>query len=31
MILGPSMGLGAMVPGLIAERRVARMRKELES
>jgi hypothetical protein len=31
MILGPSMGLGAMVPGLIAERRVARMRNELES
>jgi hypothetical protein len=26
MILGPFMGLGAMVPGLLAERRVARMR-----
>jgi hypothetical protein len=30
MILGPFMGLGAMVPGLIAERRVARLRKQLE-
>ncbi len=26
MILGPFMGIGAMVPGLVAERRVARMR-----
>jgi hypothetical protein len=29
MILGPFMGLGAMVPGLIAERRVARLRRNL--
>lgn len=28
MILGPFMGLGAIVPGVIAERRVARMRTE---
>lgn len=28
MILGPSMGLGAIVPGVIAERRVARLRTE---
>jgi len=31
MILGPFMGLGAMVPGLIAERRVARLRSQLAS
>ncbi|HEX5137047.1 MAG TPA: hypothetical protein VFY93_08755 [Planctomycetota bacterium] len=30
MILGPFMGLGAIVPGLIAERRVARLRGQLE-
>jgi len=30
MILGPFMGLGAIVPGLIAERRVARLRSQLE-
>jgi hypothetical protein len=30
MILGPFMGLGAIVPGLVAERRVARMRTQLE-
>lgn len=28
MILGPFMGLGAIVPGVIAERRVARLRAE---
>ena len=28
MILGPFMGLGAIVPGVIAERRVARLRTE---
>lgn len=28
MILGPFMGLGAMIPGVIAERRVARLRAE---
>lgn len=31
MILGPFMGLGAIVPGAIAERRVARLRNELVS
>jgi hypothetical protein len=30
MILGPFMGLGAIVPGLVAERRVARLRTQLE-
>jgi hypothetical protein len=29
MILGPFMGAGAMVPGILAERRVARMRSTL--
>jgi len=28
MILGPFMGLGAIIPGVLAERRVARMRTE---
>ena len=28
MILGPFMGLGMILPGIAAERRVARMRKE---
>jgi hypothetical protein len=31
MILGPFMGLGAIVPGIIAERRVARLRAERAS
>jgi len=31
MILGPFMGLGTIVPGLIAERRVARMRRASET
>jgi hypothetical protein len=30
-ILGPFMGLGLMIPGLIAERRVARLRTEREA
>jgi hypothetical protein len=31
LIIGPFMGLGLIIPGLIAERRVARLRTEREA